>query len=180
MMQQSSTFEQAAAAPTDRDDAWAAAMRGFELARETEVAYDNDHWRPAYDTAKQGGQGIPERVDVEMERLIDLRCDAEEALIATPAPHVQAVTWKIVYARERWAEFTDWPDDWWAAVMVDLYRLGGTAADAFDPSAWLEQFEAVGGGFIVKPEGVEVCFLLHGHPPCSPAPGKAPLRHHRC
>lgn len=49
--------------------------------------------------------------------------------------------------------------------MADLSRLSGTSGDAFDPAAWLVEFEAVGGGFIVRPEGVQICFLLHGLPP---------------
>lgn len=97
--------------------AWDHAMAQFKAAQRAEDAYmgsKRDAWT-----------SDDER---ELERLIDARCDAEDRLIATPTPIMSAVIWKIEYARKRWVDFTDWPDDWWASVMTDLRRFAGEIA----------------------------------------------------
>ncbi|WP_313228582.1 hypothetical protein [Sphingobium yanoikuyae] len=94
--------------------AWDDAMAQFEAAQAVENAYDA-HDRPVWTPANER----------EMTRLIDVRCDAEDRLIATPASDMPAVIWKIEYARKRWVDFTDWPDNWWGFVMADLRRLAG-------------------------------------------------------
>ncbi|AEG50770.1 hypothetical protein Sphch_3155 [Sphingobium chlorophenolicum L-1] len=109
--------------PVDPSAVWAAAMVNFETARTDEVAYDRTTWRPAYRASGNGGSNIPDSVDSQMELLTDVRCDAEDKLIATPAPNLAGVIWKIEYARKRWEEFEDWPNDWWNSVMSDLARL---------------------------------------------------------
>ena len=96
--------------------AWDDAMAQFEAAQAVENAYDA-HDRPVWTAANER----------EMTRLIDARCDAEDRLIATPAPSLSAVIWKIEYARKRWVDFTDWPDGWWNSVMADLRRIAGEA-----------------------------------------------------
>jgi hypothetical protein len=102
---------------------WDAAMVAYEIAQEAEDGYDRATWRPHYYAAERGGPAIPDHVDAEIERRVDVRCASEDVLIATPAPDLSATIWKIEYARKRWADFEDWPDTWWAAVMCDLHRL---------------------------------------------------------
>lgn len=103
-------------------DDWGTAMSLFARAREAEVAFDLQTWKPAFDAERSGGSKIPDAVDAQSERLTDLRCDAEEALVHTPAPSLSAVIWKLDYGHKRW-EDSEWPDDWWDAVMSDLRRL---------------------------------------------------------
>ncbi|MFC3430707.1 MULTISPECIES: hypothetical protein [Sphingobium] len=160
-------FPQNVTTPPGASEAWMAATCHFQRARTAETSYDRSTWRPAYRAERRGGSDIPAAVDAEMERLTEARCEAEEALIATSAPDLQAAVWKLQYARRRWAAFEEWPDDWWSSIMADLTRLAALPSIEFDAASWLTQFEAVGGGFIVKPEGVEICFMLHGHPPAA-------------
>ena len=102
---------------------WAAAKRRFDEARAAEVSYDQTSWRPAYEASKHLGPPIPDHVDTEMEQLTDARHKAEDALIATPCADLAATVWKIEYARERWAEVEEWPEDWWTSILADLHTL---------------------------------------------------------
>jgi len=103
--------------------AWAAAKQRFDEARANEVSYDRLSWRPAYDASKHLGPPIPDHVDTEMEQLSDARYEAEDALIATPAPDLRCAVWKVDYSRERWAQVEEWPEDWWEAILTDLHTL---------------------------------------------------------
>lgn len=105
----------AAASPMDP---WQKAMARFEAAQAAERAYESEIWDPAYTAGH-----LSDEIDAELVRLMDRRCEAEEALIATPAPQLSAVVWKIEYARARWAEFEGWPENWWRHVLMDLSRL---------------------------------------------------------
>lgn len=98
-------------------------MQVFETAQAEEVAYKRAAWIPAHHASETGGPEIPDDVDAKKERLVDARCEAEDALIVTPAPTLSATIWKMEYARKRWEDFSAWPDDWWNAVMSDLRRL---------------------------------------------------------
>lgn len=117
----------AGSTPVDRT-AWTRVKKGFEAARAAEKAYDEAVWGPAFERWRGDENVIPDHVDAEMDRLQEARCDYEDVIIATPAPDLSQVIWKIDYARERWQYSVGWPDDWWAAVMADLHRLNGGAA----------------------------------------------------
>jgi hypothetical protein len=109
---------------------WAVAKQRFDEARAAEVSYDRVSWRPAYEASKHLGPPIPEHVDAVMEQLMEARHDAEDALIATPAPELADAVWKIDYARKRWAQVEGWPEDWWEAILADLHALvAETGAD---------------------------------------------------
>lgn len=103
-----------------------AAMQALAARQADELAYSRSTWLPASHAASNGGPRLPEDIDAELSRLVDLRCDAEDELIATPAPTLPAVIWKIEYARKRWEEMSAWPDEWWEAVMSDLHRVAAT------------------------------------------------------
>lgn len=105
---------------------WQTAMHRFEQAREAETSFDIRVWTPAYEASEMDECPIPDDVDAELTRLTDLRCLAEDALIATPAPNLPAAIWKIEYARDRWADFDGWPQSWWQHVMMDLTRLAAS------------------------------------------------------
>ncbi|SEQ47526.1 hypothetical protein [Sphingobium sp. YR768] len=107
--------------------AWDAALEQYTAARYAEDTFDRHTWTPAYEREKSGKSKIPDRVSEKMDRLTDVRCDAEDRLIATASPTLSAAIWKIEYARNRWADFVDWPDDWWISVMTDLRRFAGEA-----------------------------------------------------
>lgn len=113
---------------TLHEQTWAEAMTVFEAARAAEITFDGKILTPAFNRAENGGPSIPEEVSDESARLTDLRCDAEDALIAKSAPDLSRVIWKIEYARERWQHCEGWPDNWWAAIMLDLNRIAAGEA----------------------------------------------------
>lgn len=113
-------------ADPDASSPWQMAMRRFEQARAAETAFDIRVWMPAYEACEMDECPIPDDVDAELTRLTDLRCLAEDALIATAAPNLPAAIWKIEYARDRWADCDDWPQSWWQHVMMDLTRLAAS------------------------------------------------------
>lgn len=121
-------------------DAWDKAWHAFEVVRAEVETYDRAVWRPAYDAAQAGGPPIPKHIDASMQRLVDAQCQADEAIIATPAPDLTTAIWKLDYARERWADCEDLPQDWWKAIMSDLHRLE-TAVQA-PQTTWRNNLEA--------------------------------------
>lgn len=100
--------------------AWATVLCAYRNARAAEDNYDELVWTPAYHTDESGGPAIPAEVNAEIERLQEVRIEAEDALVLTPAPTLSDVLLKIETARRRWEGFGDWPDDWWDAVLSDL------------------------------------------------------------
>jgi hypothetical protein len=56
---------------------------------------------------------------------VDAYCDAMEALIATPAPNIQAASYKLGLIQSRSESGT--PDSYWQTLSADLSRLGGQA-----------------------------------------------------
>lgn len=105
---------------------WLMAMQRFEQARAAENTFDTQIWSPAYTLSDLDDLPIPAAIDDELTRLTELRSAAEEALIATPSPDLSAAIWKIEYARERWADFATWPDEWWQHVLMDLSRFAAS------------------------------------------------------
>ncbi|AEG50769.1 hypothetical protein Sphch_3154 [Sphingobium chlorophenolicum L-1] len=87
---------------------------------------------------------------------------AIERLIVVPAPDFASVRTKLDLLAQ---EFDGGDGEQLQMIAQDLHRLADIGGDAFDADAWLRDFEAVGGGFIVKPEGVEICVMLAGYPP---------------
>lgn len=102
---------------------WDAARRALDSARETEEGYLQSVYLPHHHAAESGDLAVPAVIDAVLDRLTDVRCAAEDELIAVPAPDLPAAIWKIEYARQRWEEFEDWPADWWDRVMGDLLRF---------------------------------------------------------
>ncbi len=106
---------------------FATAMAAFEARRAEDLDYDRSMWQPAYHASKEaGGPAIFYEVDKEMDRLIGLRCDAEDELITTPAPALPEAIWKLEYTRTRWEMASEWPDDWWDAIMSDRRCIAAT------------------------------------------------------
>ena len=104
---------------------WNTALGLWQAARDAENQYDEAYWTPAYHVSEAGGAAISPDLNCEIERLQDVRLDAEEKLVFTPALNLPAVMAKMELCRKRWEDFSDWPDTWWDAVMCDLRRLAG-------------------------------------------------------
>lgn len=102
--------------------AWANAVGRYQAARDAEDGYDRDVWMPAYRTDEGGGRSIPDDVNAEMERLMEVRHNAEDKMVGVPAPNVAAVVTKIDAYRRRWAGF-EWTDEQWDPILADLRRL---------------------------------------------------------
>jgi hypothetical protein len=65
-----------------------------------------------------------EQLSAENERLCDVFADAERALMNMPAPHLQALRWKLdqVIVIEN-GEMTSWTTQWVAQTQRDIQRL---------------------------------------------------------
>ncbi|HWW12414.1 MAG TPA: hypothetical protein VN018_07850 [Brevundimonas sp.] len=106
-------------------------------------------------------------VDDEDDAVLDALCDAERALIETPAPDLAAVALKTaMLARELDDERRGFDDPvhfavardisfvamaWAAHIYSDIYRLSGQPIPAFidfEPRKWKRAFEAAGGSII--------------------------------
>jgi hypothetical protein len=77
--------------------------------------------------------------------------DAIEHLVAIPAPDFAAVNRKLDLLAQ---EFGGSDAHQLQAISEDLRRLAGIGTGAFDPGFWLRDFEAAGGGFIIRDGGV--------------------------
>jgi len=103
---------------------WSSAMTRLVDAWGYERGYDQMEWTPEHDRACARRESMAEEIDVWMERLTDERCQAELELIQTPAPSLAATVCKINYARLRWADQPDFPEEWWESILADLTKFG--------------------------------------------------------
>lgn len=109
---------------------WDQAKAAYLAASAAEAAFDATHWRPAYTAHSAGGSAIPDGLDGEMERLGDVRCDAEEVLVGVTAPDIAGVLFKVECSRKRWADFEGWPNETLDAIVADLRRLSAPETQA--------------------------------------------------
>lgn len=65
---------------------WSGALRVYRAALLAERDYDRRIWTPGYEAKEAGRPGNTKAVDQEMERLQDIRCNAEGFLLDMPAP----------------------------------------------------------------------------------------------
>ena len=80
--------------------------------------------RVEYERLRSISDAVPPGTEGE-EAALDAYCVAMDALIATPAPNVQAAAYKLALIRARAEGGT--PDSYWNALSADLARLGGQA-----------------------------------------------------
>jgi ATP phosphoribosyltransferase regulatory subunit HisZ len=91
--------------------------------------------------------GTPE--EQEFDRIVGAHSDAVRQLVATPAPDLFALQTKLHLLMD----FEAVESDELRAIVADVDRLAAMSAD-FDPAKWLTDFEAAGGGFIIRDGGV--------------------------
>lgn len=129
---------------------WVQALARYRAALAAEHAYDQSHWSPAYyacrdaeDAAKAAGRPCTARMpaDVEdyMEVLGNVRGDAEDALLATPAPSLAEFAIKYLICFDFGREF----DVMQEALIAEARRLLGVSidADATDLAGRLQTIE---------------------------------------
>lgn len=80
--------------------------------------------RAEYERLRSISDAIPPGTEGE-DAALDAYCVAMDALIATPAPNVQAAGYKLALIQARAEGGT--PDSYWQALSADLTRLGGQA-----------------------------------------------------
>ena len=80
--------------------------------------------RAEYERLRSISDAIPPGTEGE-DAALDAYCVAMDALIATPAPNVQAAAYKLALIQARAEGGT--PDSYWQALSADLARLGGQA-----------------------------------------------------
>tara|TARA_B100000378_G_scaffold177527_1_gene143336 strand:- start:2435 stop:3157 length:723 start_codon:yes stop_codon:yes gene_type:complete len=89
---------------------WADQLRVCRSALLAEREYDQRFWRPAYDAHNAGGPKLPDAIEAEMERLQHIRCDAEDLLIAMPAPSLTEFAIKYLIAFSCGRDLNGWHD----------------------------------------------------------------------
>lgn len=82
---------------------WDSALRAYRAAVLAEHDYDRRIWRPGYEAGEKGDKGNPPEVEEEMERLQDIRFNAEAFLMDMPAPSLAefAVKYLICFDGDR-------------------------------------------------------------------------------
>jgi hypothetical protein len=78
---------------------WQELHLDYEQARDAADEYDRTVWTPDYERAEAGGPEITDFVIAEMERLIEIRSVAEDALMDWPSPDAGAFAIKYLVAR---------------------------------------------------------------------------------
>lgn len=82
---------------------WSGALRVYRAALLAERDYDRRIWTPSYEAKEAGRPGNTKAVDQEMERLQDIRCNAEGFLLDMPAPSLGefAIKYLICFDSDR-------------------------------------------------------------------------------
>ena len=139
------------ASPSADRRAWEAAMATYAAAKRTSDDYDAVHFSPAYDreTAFEKAHGIewgkpgalerrkalqaqtnyqvPDAMNDEQEHLVECMCDAEHAVLQTPAPDLSALRWKlerVIDADPAKGQGTSpWSPEYVAQTIADIARL---------------------------------------------------------
>lgn len=90
------------------------------VALDPRVPWLTAYWE--YERLRAISDAIPEGGEGE-DAALDAYCVAMDAVIATPAPHVRDVRYKLELIRDR-SEGLGTPEMYWRAVADDLTRLG--------------------------------------------------------
>lgn len=91
-------------------ETWADQLRVCRAALLAEREYDQRIWKPSNDAHNAGGPKTPYAVEAEMERLQNIRCDAEDLLIAMPAPSLREFAIKYLIAFSWGRDLNGWHD----------------------------------------------------------------------
>lgn len=111
--------------------AWVALVAAYEAAREDELAWDRDHILPHFEGIDQenvlewrkAAEPITQEMWENSERLLDVRCKAEEALMACPSPNAEAFAFKYLVAHGDGREAGEWDN----MLEAEARRLCGRA-----------------------------------------------------
>lgn len=88
-----------------------------------EEAYCAEHGLRRPDLLASGSPyAVPVHMEDERERLCEVFADAETALMATPAPDLSALRWKLHHTSD-----TAYSEDYTAQMRADIERLMGPA-----------------------------------------------------
>lgn len=125
----------------------------------------------AYHLAAQAHNAASEEAGpAHYERVCNLRHDAWEALILSPAPDFAALAWKInelfgELAMEGIGEHVDagWPRQFTDAIAADALRLR-SATMGFDAQRWVSDWAAVDGGWICTEGRATLCASIPATP----------------
>lgn len=90
------------------------------VAMDPRVPWLKAYWE--YERLRTISDAIPEGGEGE-DAALDAYCAAMDVVIATPAPHVRDVRYKLELIRDR-SEGSGTPEMYWQAVADDLTRLG--------------------------------------------------------
>jgi hypothetical protein len=115
--------------------AWSTALAAYLAAKAAEDTYDRDHYMPAFRrwnaAANKYGLAnvpadhlIPDEVDAAIDRLQNLRFNAEDALMGIPSPDAVAFAQKFLIAHGEGRDANGWDD----MLEAEARRLIGEGA----------------------------------------------------
>ena len=141
----------ALAMPSANRREWDFAIASYQAAKTASDNYDAAHFFPAMareeaferangiEWGKPGffdarialqaehGYQVPDAVHDEQERLVEVMCDAEEAVLQTRAPDLQALRWKLERVidadPEKGHGTSPWAPEYVAQTLADIARL---------------------------------------------------------
>lgn len=90
---------------------WDSALRCYRATLLAEYDYDRRVWNPGYEAEKNGGEGNSAAVEDEMERLQDIRCDAEDFLLQMPAPSLAEFAIKYLICFDSGRDHNGWHEE---------------------------------------------------------------------
>ncbi len=87
---------------------WTEARAAYLAAKTAEDEYDRDFYMPAFHRCDAGGDSIPGDIETEIDRLQNLRHDAEGVLMDIPAPDAAGFAFKYLIARGDGRDANGW------------------------------------------------------------------------
>lgn len=90
---------------------WNTALSAYRAALLAEHDYDRRVWTPGYEAEKGGRAGNSDAVEREMERLQDVRCNAEALLLDMPAPSLTEFSIKYLICFDNDCDHNGWHAD---------------------------------------------------------------------
>jgi len=111
---------------------WPALLATYSAARDEETSWDQDHMSPHFvgvdheDVAawRKAAEPISQDMWEKSERLMEVRCEAENALMAYPSPNAEAFALKYVIAHGNGRE----TDHWDEMLEAEAKRFSGRDA----------------------------------------------------
>lgn len=119
---------------------WDSARREYLAALLAEQDYDHRIWTPASEAQKAGGAHLPDAIDAELNRLMDMRQSAEARLLDVPARNMAQFATKFLIASGDETQWSGYHDH----LCVEAKSILGIDIENADTVADLIQIARIG------------------------------------